>query len=61
MKSSAERTAELERKLEAAANGGSVRDIAQAIVTSIDEALRERGRPGKRDREAEGFGYRPGR
>jgi hypothetical protein len=51
MKPAAERKAELEQRLtQAARSGGSVADIASAIVDAIDASLRERNRPGKRDR-----------
>ncbi len=47
MKPAAERKAKLADELSKA---GTADEIASAIVNSIDQALRERGRPGKRDR-----------
>jgi hypothetical protein len=60
MKPAAERAAALAERLEQAAKEGTVADIARAIVTTIDESLKERGRPGKRDREATPDGSMPG-
>ena len=47
MKPAAERKAELADQL---AKARTADEIASAIVNSIDQSLRERGRPGKRDR-----------
>ena len=47
MKPAAERKATLADEL---AKAKTADDIASAIVNSIDQSLRERGRPGRRDR-----------
>ena len=51
MKPAAERAAALAERLEQIAKQGTVADIAQAMVHTIDESMKDRGRPGKRDRE----------
>jgi hypothetical protein len=54
MKPSAEqRAAALAERLEQIAKQGTVADIAQAIVHTIDESMKERGRPGRRDRSSD--------
>jgi hypothetical protein len=50
MKPASERKAELADKVAKAAQEGTADAIAGAIIDAIDQSMRERNRPGKRDR-----------
>jgi hypothetical protein len=52
MKTPEKRTARLAEKLQQAAEQGSAEKFAGAIIDTIDQSMRDRNRPGRRDRQA---------